>query len=122
MQLQTLSLSPDFVSEVYKTLTAIFPSVKDVYGSFWAECIEILAAGWAVANYIDDIPYKHSSLRLYALLQSLAAQGANEDLQESLTQTSSQVVGVLLILLKRQSSMSSFYRCDSLTNQGSSGS
>ena len=122
-QLQTVSLSPDFVSEVYKTLTAILPSIRDVYGSFWAECIEVLVAGWAGANYIEDIPYKHSSLRLYALLQSLAAQGANADLQESLTQTSSQVFDVLLILLKRQSSMSfSFRRCQSLTNQGFSDS
>ena len=122
-QFQTLSLSPDIVSEGFKTLTAILPSVREVYGSFWTECVEVLVAGWAETNYIEDIPYKHSSLRLYALLQSLAAQGANEDLQESLTRTNSKVVDALLILLKRQSGMAfSFHRYDGLTNQGISDS
>jgi hypothetical protein len=115
-------------TETLKVLTALIPSMADMYGEHWMQIVRFLA------SYLNDpasvadaepsesvvqlnpastsdadssekaIQIKHASLRLYGALQKLAgAEDANDDLVESLRENQDKLYSGLVNLLKTSS-------------------
>ena len=98
--------SASFNAEAYKTLIAMLPHIKDVYGSFWADLIDVVLNEWTqmAASMDEEIPSIHASLRLYAVLRELAADDSNDDLLDCWREQQTAIIDGLLSLMKTHSS------------------
>ena len=100
-------MSNNLAAELLRSLVIVFPNIKDIYGSFWAECIDEVIDTWShygqLAN--KDLPRIHASLRLHAVLRLLANQESNEDLSEYWIEMKAAMADALLNLAVAQSSV-----------------
>lgn len=107
-QLQDDTVSTQTRTEIYKALTAILPSVKDIYGSFWAELIELTQRSCSVSYVVgdSDIPFLYAGLRLLMAINGLSIQESNDDLQDAWTDAKVSFQDGLLKLLIQNKGMS----------------
>lgn len=96
-------LSKHITSEVLKALSALTPSIRDVYDSFWEQMIEFIKNTLSPPNqFLDDdnVPLLHATLELFASLKDLKLEGSNEDLEDAWTEKEVSLLNGLLDLLK----------------------
>ncbi|KAL8926416.1 MAG: hypothetical protein Q9208_002959 [Pyrenodesmia sp. 3 TL-2023] len=72
-------------AEIMRALNQILPVLKETYGSFWEDVINILTQTWSPEAAMSDgkLPLIHASLRLYSTLLRLASGEANDDLVDA---------------------------------------
>lgn len=72
-------------AEMMRALSQILPALKETYGSFWEDIIDILTQTWSLDAEMSDekLPLIHASLRLYSTLQRLSSAEANDDLVDA---------------------------------------
>lgn len=68
-----------------KILKFAMVPIKEIYGVFWEELIDLVQRTWSLLDKITDeeIPLLHASLRLYEQLKRLKYQESNDDLQDA---------------------------------------
>lgn len=67
-----------------KILKAVLAPIREIYGAFWEELIDIVNTSWSSDLIEDDkIPLLHASLRLFEQLKKLKFQESNDDLQDA---------------------------------------
>lgn len=96
-------LSNHITSEVLKALSALIPSIRDVYDSFWEQMIDFIKNTLSPPNQFlhdDNIPLLHATLELFASLKVLRLEGSNEDLEDVWTEKEVSLLNGLLDLLK----------------------
>ena len=70
--------------EMMRILKAVLAPIKEIYGVFWEELIDIVKTSWLINHIKDDeIPLLHASLRLFEQLKKLKSQESNDDLQDA---------------------------------------
>ncbi|KAK4188109.1 hypothetical protein QBC35DRAFT_211273 [Podospora australis] len=87
-------------AETCKAISRIFPAAKDAYGTFWERAVEYCLHLWqkaATDGEDERLPYIHASLKLVQTLK--AADDANDDLQDALTEHKDAESAALLALL-----------------------
>ncbi|KAL2042416.1 hypothetical protein N7G274_004908 [Stereocaulon virgatum] len=78
-----LLLLPGVGGEIMKALTAVLPKIKEIYGSFWADLLDIVPHVWLGNTNDEDIYGIHSSLKLLSLLKRPDMQQSNDDLLDA---------------------------------------
>jgi hypothetical protein len=74
---------PGLLTEILKLLRSVLPHVRELYGSHWADILDILSSLWAQDLSSDDnLPVLHSSLRLFAQLR-IFVDDSNDDLEDA---------------------------------------
>lgn len=102
-QLADGSVSKPVVSEAFKTLTVILPFIKDVYGAFWGQIVDLMVKSWSVPMEQNDTwvaPF-HASLRTCATLHKLTGGDANDDLQDAWISAQKSLVKGLLGMMRQ---------------------
>lgn len=68
-----------------KILKFAIAPIKEIYGVFWEELIDLVQRTWSLLDKITDeeIPLLHASLRLFEQLKRLKHQESNDDLQDA---------------------------------------
>ncbi|KAI0998676.1 hypothetical protein K3495_g9521 [Podosphaera aphanis] len=89
------------MSEVCKSLLNILPSVKNIYGSFWEESLNLCVSIWTKQKEIllddENLAVMSMSLKLYSQLKEI--DDSNDDLNEALIDLQDQSLSCLLDLL-----------------------
>ncbi len=96
----------ELASEVCRALHRLLPAIKDVYGSYWQNALELVAAIWS-SDRTDELsgnnlPAIGMSLKLVSILQDL--EDANDDLADALASTNKSISRGLVDLLKLERS------------------
>lgn len=92
----------DVKAEILKVLTFILPSLKEIYGSHWAETMEILSTTWKETNGGDEgLPLLHASFRLFARLKSMLNDEVNDDLVDAWSESKADLVNNLILTLHK---------------------
>ncbi|MCJ1260822.1 hypothetical protein MMC22_000685 [Lobaria immixta] len=88
-------------TEMMKILKVAIKPIKEIYGVFWEELIDLVQRTWALLDKIrdDDIPLLHASLRLFEQLKRLRHQESNDDLQDAWSENQTLLDKGLLKLL-----------------------
>ena len=98
-----LLLLPGVGGEIMKALTAVLPMIKEIYGSFWADLLDLIPQVWLRDTRDEDIYGIHSSLRLLSLLKRSDMQQSNDDLLDAWVEKKSSVVeGLVGMMIKLQ--------------------
>jgi E3 ubiquitin-protein ligase listerin len=89
-------------SEACHALHLLLPAIKDVYGSYWQDALNLSAAIWSADGLVClsdvQLPAVGMSLKLVSILQSLA--DANDDLADALVQSNTAISSGMINLLK----------------------
>ena len=94
--------SPGLVSETLKLLSYVMPPLREIYGSHWAEVLELLTSLWnGDLTSDEDLPVLHSSLRLFACLRSLAGSDGNDDLEDAWKELNTNISTKLIANLRQ---------------------
>ena len=77
--------SPGLQAEIIKTLTIVFPSLEELYGSHWEETMDVLGRIWRETGGEDEaLPLLASSFKLFSRLRKMAeAEDCNDDLKDA---------------------------------------
>ena len=71
-------------SEIIKTLTIVFPSLQEIYGSHWEETMDILSRLWKETGGGDEaLPLLVASFKLFSRLKTMADGDCNDDLKDT---------------------------------------
>lgn len=105
-QIRYGGLPLDLTSELLKILAAMLPFIRDLYGSLWADVIDILINTWIDfdENEGEQVLILHASLRLSEQLESLTCRDVNDDLLDSWLGKKMLIYNGLLRLMQCQSS------------------
>ncbi|PVI01763.1 RING zinc finger protein-like protein [Periconia macrospinosa] len=96
-------------AEVARVLTALLPSMSDMYGEHWGQILTSLAESWAATREFEKnelgidnpIPFVHASLKLFAQLRALTqSEDPNDDLLDVWKENEQAVATGLVNLLK----------------------
>ena len=113
--LNEVVLSRPLKTEFSKTLIAILPPIKEIYGSFWIAIVEFTQNTLSAAHTSsdDEIPSLHTSLRLLMTLHRLSTQESNDDLEYAWKESRNLIASRLLLLLSQLqcTSSPSSYSC-----------
>jgi E3 ubiquitin-protein ligase listerin len=94
----------ELASEACRALHLLLPAIKDVYGSYWQDTLNLITSIWrsiGVIHLLDDrIPAIGMSLKLVSILRLLADANANDDLTDALAQSKIALSSGLVDLLK----------------------
>ncbi|KAJ9231554.1 hypothetical protein DTO207G8_7361 [Paecilomyces variotii] len=106
----------DVKAEILKVLTFILPSLKEIYGSHWAETMEILSTTWKETNGGDEgLPLLHASFRLFARLKSMLNDEVNDDLVDAWSESKADLVNNLISTLHKIDSSAAFHQPQNAT-------
>jgi len=100
-------------AELCKVLTNLLSSIKDIYGTHWAEILNYFVELWSFPNKIDEsnaflprLPLTHASLKLFAALQALTTDDdSNDDLKDAWQESIEALSKGLINLLKQSGGM-----------------
>jgi E3 ubiquitin-protein ligase listerin len=88
--LQEHSESAIIKTEAFRTLSAVLRPLSEIYGSHWAESIEVLCTTWKEIGGGDaGLLVLHSSLRLFSVLRDLVQSDSNDDLTDAWNESKS---------------------------------
>ncbi|RAL17076.1 ubiquitin-protein ligase RKR1 [Aspergillus homomorphus CBS 101889] len=101
--LQSEAVSLGLKAEILQTLVFVLPCIKEMYGSHWEDCLEILDATWRDTNGGDEaLPVFLSSFRLFAKLQSIVEDDeSNDDVKDAWSDRKSKLVNGLTSTLRK---------------------
>ncbi|RKF64735.1 putative c3hc4 type zinc finger containing protein [Erysiphe neolycopersici] len=89
------------ISEICRLLQRLLPSIKDIYGSFWEESLEICISIWMKQKdkpiQDENLAAVVTSLKLYSSLKEI--EEPNDDLSEALIEHNEKITSCLLALL-----------------------
>lgn len=96
------------ITEVLKLLTAVFPILKEIYGSHWSDTLTFVARMWSRTGALSDdqLPSVHASLRFFTVINKLSSDDANDDLVDAWQDIKDSLWKGLVKLLKRAQSRS----------------
>ncbi|KAE9363590.1 hypothetical protein N431DRAFT_550388 [Stipitochalara longipes BDJ] len=96
----------ELASEACRTLHRLLPAIKDVYGSYWHDALNLSAAIWSSTEVVvlsnERLPAIGMSLEMVSILQNLT--DANDDMTDALVQSNHTMSSGLIGLLKLQRS------------------
>ncbi|KAH8698598.1 putative RING zinc finger protein [Talaromyces proteolyticus] len=108
--------SMDVRSEAFKALAAVLRPLSEIYGSHWAEAIELLHTTWTETGGGDSaLPVLHSSFRLFSALNGLVQSESNDDLVDAWAEAKNDLFESLISSLYRIDSSSSTYQPRDIT-------
>ncbi|POS86077.1 hypothetical protein EPUL_002085 [Erysiphe pulchra] len=89
------------ISEICRLLQRLLPSIKDIYGSFWEESLQICISIWMEQKdkpiQDENLAAIVTSLKLYSRLEEI--EDPNDDLSEALVEHNEKIRSCLLALL-----------------------
>jgi hypothetical protein len=89
-------------AEIFKILTTVLRTLSEIYGSHWADSIELLSTTWKETSGGDTaLPSLHASFRLFALLKSMANGEGNDDLEDAWAESKTELFKCLVSTLHR---------------------
>ena len=93
-------------AEICKSLVVVLPHIKDIYGSFWLDIINVLILVWSRGKEVsdDDLPLIHATLRLSTALRALTTQESNDDLLNCWSEKKVAMTDGLINLMKHEAS------------------
>ncbi|KAI1947130.1 hypothetical protein LOZ57_003368 [Ophidiomyces ophidiicola] len=98
--MQSTEFPLEQLAEAFKILAAVFPQLKEIYGSHWADSFTILDSFWKNNKESDEyLSALHASLRLFNCLRNLAINESNDDLEDAWVAVQKGLVEVLIHLL-----------------------
>jgi hypothetical protein len=87
--LESLSLR----AEIFKTITVVLQVLSEIYGSHWADTIEILDSTWKKTSGGDEaLPVLHASFRLFGSLKSMVTGEGNDDLEDAWAESKTELI------------------------------
>lgn len=89
-------------AEAFKVLTFVLRLLSEIYGSHWADTIEILNSTWKETSGGDEaLPALHGSFRLFASLKSMANGEGNDDLEDAWAESKAELIKNLVSTLHK---------------------
>ena len=95
-----MQMPPYILAEIFRALQIALPAIKDIYGSFWENILELLRSSWKLTAYDEHLSCIHASLRLLSTLRSEAVLQANDDLLDAWNESRKSTATSLVILLE----------------------
>ncbi|KAL1963884.1 hypothetical protein VTN77DRAFT_7690 [Rasamsonia byssochlamydoides] len=103
-------------AEIFKVLTVVLRLLSEIYGSHWADTIEILISTWKETSGGDEaLPALHASFRLFASIKSMANGEGNDDLEDAWKESKAELVKSLVSTLHKLDSSSAFHQPRDMT-------
>ncbi|KAL1988798.1 hypothetical protein VTN96DRAFT_7682 [Rasamsonia emersonii] len=103
-------------AETFKVLTVVLRLLSEIYGSHWADTIEILNTTWKETSGGDEaLPALHGSFRLFASLKSMANGEGNDDLEDAWAESKAELIKNLVSTLHKLDFSSSFHQPRDMT-------
>lgn len=93
------SASRQELAEMLRSLAIILPSIKEIYGSFWANTLDSLRSEDGNDFSDANLPKIHGSLRLFSILKKPTMQEGNDDLLDAWTEQRSSIAAYEIQLL-----------------------
>ena len=90
---------PGFGGEIMKTLTAVLQAIREIYGSFWAEILDVVPQMWLQGTSDRHLYDIACSLRVLSLLKTADMQHANDDLLDAWTEKKATIAKGLVKLV-----------------------
>lgn len=89
-------------AEIFKIMTVVLRLLSEIYGSHWADTIEILESTWKETSGGDEaLPALHGSFRLLSSLKSMISGEGNDDLEDAWAESKTELVRSLVSTLPR---------------------
>lgn len=106
-----LQVQPHVLSETIKVLVAVVWPLKETYGVFWEQLLDLVLQTWLHPDLTQDnqVSALFASLQLYELLKKLSHEESNDDLCDIWAENQASLQSGLLQLLVNLSSMLPFY-------------
>lgn len=106
-----LEVQPHVISETMKVLIAVAGPLKEMYGVFWEQLLDLILQTWLHSELTHDnhVSALFASLQLYELLKKLSHGESNDDLCEAWAENQASLQMGLLQLLVNLSGMLPFY-------------
>ncbi|KAL8775599.1 MAG: hypothetical protein Q9209_000095 [Squamulea sp. 1 TL-2023] len=88
-------------AEIVQALHRVLPTLRETYGTFWENIIEVLTKAWSLFEAASDdvLPFIHASLRLYSTLRRLGSEESNDDLVDTLKSQEASIASSMVSLL-----------------------
>jgi hypothetical protein len=94
--------SLDVKSEIFKLLRAVLRPLNEIYGSHWADSIEMLHTTWKEASGGDAaLPLLHSSFRFFSVIKRLVQADGNDDLLDSWAESKNEIFESIVSILHK---------------------
>lgn len=94
--------SLDIRSEVFKLLRSVLRPLNEIYGSHWADSIEMLNTTWKEISGGDAaLPVLHSSFRFFSVIKRLVQEQGNDDLIDSWAESKNELFGSIVSILHK---------------------
>ncbi|KAL3468044.1 hypothetical protein BJX64DRAFT_83512 [Aspergillus heterothallicus] len=108
--LQSEQISLSLKAEILKALTFALPNVKDMYGSHWEDCLDILSSTWRNTSGADGaLPILNSSYQLYGCLESIVKdEDSNDDVKDAWAERKKALLDDLTSTLSQFNSSTTF--------------
>ncbi|KAJ5331625.1 hypothetical protein N7476_001408 [Penicillium atrosanguineum] len=99
-------------AEIVKTLTFVIPGIAELFGSHWADSMEVLSTILEETNGSEDgLPLLVSSFRLFARLKSMAeGDDSNDDLQDAWSEQKTGLFNKLASTIGKFDSSTTFHQ------------
>lgn len=89
-------------AEVIKLLSVILPKLAEIYGSHWADTMEILNSTWKETSGGDEgLSVLYASFRLFGRLRLMANGESNDDFEDAWSESKDDLVRNLVSTLSR---------------------
>ncbi|KAL2006708.1 hypothetical protein VTN00DRAFT_9376 [Thermoascus crustaceus] len=98
-------------AEVIKLLSVILPKLAEIYGSHWADTLEILNSTWKETSGGDEgLSVLYASFRLFGRLRLMANGESNDDFEDAWSESKDDLVRNLVSTLSRIDSSTAFHQ------------
>ena len=87
-------------AQITNVLAFVIPSIKEIYGSFWAELLTLIQGSGLQATNEEALFGVYTSLRILLLLRKTDIRTANDDLLDSWNESKTSLAAALVDLLK----------------------
>ncbi|KAL2855908.1 hypothetical protein BJY01DRAFT_196425 [Aspergillus pseudoustus] len=115
--LQSEEISLSLKAEIFGALSLALPNVKDLYGSHWEDCLDILGSTWRNIGGADSaLPALNSSYQLYSCLESIVKdEDSNDDVKDAWAERKKALLNDMISTLWKFDSSTTFYLPRDLT-------
>lgn len=98
------TMSPPVIAEILRVFEVVLPIIKGIYGSHWAEILQLLSGLWSprLSGDGQELPVIHASLRLYMAIKTIIGDDdGNDDLEDAWKECLGALSKGLINLLKQ---------------------
>lgn len=104
--------SMDITSEVFKLLRAVLRPLNELYGSHWADSLELLNMTWKETNGGDAaLPALHSSFKFFSVIKRMVQAEGNDDLIDSWAESKNELFESFVSILHKLGTALHFVEC-----------